>query len=253
MHAPAIQSTARIEQFIQRVNAGVSAWQEAGRLLVDLVEEEGQVILTEIQQRCPGLSFDTLELFLSIGRREIYPLLACDDSKGAEYLAGLPYDIQETLYRDGVTVVDEGGESVVPVGKLTSWECRQVFDENKVRTPREQRAWRAEEERNRILRARDRASRKTRHIDTGSSAKGWEPDAYVIKSPVSLDELKAATPLQLLKLALDQAHSAMMDARRHLEKMKTGAREDGLVTTTLNTIGQLRFAVNSGEIQPKVA
>lgn len=247
-----------IESFIAHVTVGVNMWAEAGQILVRLVDEKGGDILRQIEEKCPGLCRETLDLFLKIGRREIYPMLAIDHSCGVEYLAALPYDMQEKVYAEGVLVVDRYGEEepqITPIGRLTSLECEQVFNGVYVRTAEEQEVWlRKRERENEKKRAEaaakqlHRKSLKFTPIVRGDRS-GFDADAAIItKSTMSLDELKQATPAQLLTAALEQAHIALLDARRHLDKVKKNSAKDAHITIALSHVGQLRYAASNGEL-----
>ena len=244
----------RIAEFSSLINQGITSWTKAGELLVELENQMGEDALMAVTTRCPGLSYDALQLFLRIGRREIHPMLTLNTSVANEYIAALPYEQQEMILKEGAVLLEEDGErTIVPADTLTSRQCEQLFDNNTLRTIRQQRLWLDAQEKERVERKlRLQAAVKSRAgvrniIDTGSR-KGYEPDDRlpVVKSVVSLDELKDATPQQLFKLTLDQAHVALMDARRHLSHIaKPGNPQDDLITIALNAVGKLRYAANN--------
>lgn len=245
-----------IHRFTRLVADGVESWVAAGEILARLVSESGEEIYEIISASVPGLSRETLELFTAIGRREIYPLLAMEESEGANHLAGLPYEQQELFYREGVPLVDRDGDEwsveITPVNRLSRRECLQVFDANRIRTEKEQRAWITEQERRRQMdreKARAKPAAHKAHTICRGDMSGHEPDRPIVtRSPVSLDALAKATPIELFRLALDQAHAAMMDARRHLTTLRKNSPKDSLISSALNCIGQLRFAANQNEI-----
>lgn len=241
----------KIAEFSSLISQGVVAWTKAGELLVELENQMGEDALMAVTARCPGLSYDALQLFLRIGRREIHPMLAISNNVASEYIAALPYEQQELVLKEGVVLLEEDGErTVAPVDTLTSRQCERLFNNNTIRSIREQRLWLEMQERERIERKNKlQAAYRARgsNIDTGSR-KGYEPDCRlpVVKSAVSLDELKDATPHQLFKMSLDQAHVALMDARRHLGHIaKPGNPQDDLITIALNAVGKLRYAANN--------
>lgn len=247
------QNTEKIDSFVQHVTAGVHSWMAAGELLVEMVAESGEDALLAIQVKCPGLNRDTLDLFLSIGRREIYPMLALDSSPGAEFLAALDYDSQEKYYEEGILVADKYGEDepdVTPVGSLTVWECRQVFDGGRIRTVEEQGVWLRQQEMERLKRKETRPKPVPKYRPPCSGDRtGFDADKEIVaRSPMSLEELATATPLQLLVASLEQAHIALLDARRHLEKVKKGSAKDDLITVGLNAVGKLRYAASNSEL-----
>lgn len=248
-----IHLISRTKEFIHYITAGVGAWMKAGEVLAEIVEEEGLGALHDIQLQCPGLSRSTLEIFLSIGRREIYPMLAWNPTPGAERLARLSYDQQERYYAEGVPVVegDSNGVEIIAVAALTHRQCLQVFDGCLIRSERQQSNWLQKEERERMARQSARSSLpkpKYRPPSHGDMT-GFDADTAIVrKSAMSLDELAAATPLELLKSSLDQAHLSLVEARRYLEKVKKNSRADDFITAGLNSVGNLRFAVNNGEL-----
>jgi hypothetical protein len=240
----------KIDSFLEQVLSGVEAWTQAGALLVELVNECGEGVLSKVERKCPGLNLATLDLFLSIGRRELFPLLAWDESKGAEYLAGLPYDDQERLYKEGVILVerdnDKWNETLTPISQLTAWECKQVFDEHRLRNAREQRAWllQRERERNHQIELRRKAPKKISSAFIPNRS-GYEPDTV---AETKFEALKDAQPVDLLKQALEQAHVCLLESRRHLHKIKPASKLDDFITAGLNVIGRIRNAVNEGSI-----
>lgn len=241
----------RIAEFSSLINQGITSWTKAGELLVELENQMGEDALMAVTSHCPGLSYDALQLFLRIGRREIHPMLTLNTSVANEYIAALPYEQQEMILKEGAVLLEEDGErTIVPADTLTSRQCEQLFDNNTLRTIRQQRLWLDAQEKERVERKlRLQATYRARggNIQTGSR-KGYEPDDRlpVVKSAVSLDELKDATPHQLFKMSLDQAHVALMDARRHLSHIaKPGNPQDDLITIALNAVGKLRYAANN--------
>ena len=241
----------RIAEFSSLINQGITSWTKAGELLVELENQMGEDALMAVTSHCPGLSYDALQLFLRIGRREIHPMLTLNTSVANEYIAALPYEQQEMILKEGAVLLEEDGErTIVPADTLTSRQCEQLFDNNTLRTIRQQRLWLDAQEKKRVERKlRLQATYRARggNIQTGSR-KGYEPDDRlpVVKSAVSLDELKDATPHQLFKMSLDQAHVALMDARRHLSHIaKPGNPQDDLITIALNAVGKLRYAANN--------
>lgn len=246
--APALN---RVKEFIHHVTAGVGAWLKAGEVLAEIVEVEGMGALHDIQLQCPGLSRTTLEIFLSIGRREIYPMLAWNPTAGAEHLARLPYADQERYYAEGIPVVEDEGVEIIAAAALTHRQCQQVFDGCLIRSERQQRNWIEREERERLARSKTRKalplSPKQRPPSHGMT--GFDADTAIVRKPaMSLDELAKATPLELLKASLDQAHLALVEARRHLASVKPKSRHDDFITAGLSIVGKMRFAVNNGDL-----
>lgn len=241
----------RIAEFSSLINQGITSWTKAGDLLVELEHQMGEDALMAVTARCPGLSYDALQLFLRIGRREIHPMLTLNTSVANEYIAALPYEQQEMILKEGAVLLEEDGErTIVPADTLTSRQCEQLFDNNTLRTIRQQRLWLDAQEKERVERKlRLQATYRARggNIQTGSR-KGYEPDNRlpVVKSTISLDELKDATPQQLFKLTLDQAHVALMDARRHLAHIaEPNSPLDDFISVALNAVGKLRYAANN--------
>lgn len=253
----------KLKHFATLLIQGAAAWTEAGGLLVSLLpsyEGREDLLFAAVRGVCPGLNDAVLETFLSIGRRELYPLLALDESKGAQCLAALPYTEQERLYQHGVTIISGDPEEdawemeLAGVTNLSAAQCQQVFNGARLRTIPEQKAWlrqqwEAQEQRRRHNqgKAAGRKTGTTSKIMHTGSRRGYDPDSR-IPPAIPLDALNAATPLQLLQHSLDTAHAAMMDARRHLSALKLDHPKDSFIAATLKLIGQLRYAANNGEV-----
>lgn len=135
--------TNQVDMFANLVRAGVEAWTEAGRILVEAIDADPD-FSRKVRKAHPEISPDMLILFERIGRRQVYPAIVLDNSVGAQALLALPYDDQERLYRGNIEVaVGTTGSRVVVkrIGDLTRTDVHRVFDGDHVRTHEEQRTY----------------------------------------------------------------------------------------------------------------
>jgi hypothetical protein len=136
----------RINQFLAAFQAGVDAWIEAGKILVELVDEDPH-IYNYIQDQCPAMTPDILGKFESIGRGIILPTLAMDTSPGSKHLQRLPLSVQERFAHEPIPVIVQSDDEdstdclLIKYQDLTPAQAKQVFRNGRLATEGEQRAW----------------------------------------------------------------------------------------------------------------
>ncbi len=132
----------QIHEFSKLVYAGRDAWLKAGKLLVQLSDND-PLTMTKIQKLYPTMSMDTLHMFDRIGRGQIHVALLGDASPGVKKLLELPYPLQEHFHEASIPVVTRVGDALRTVPKkvqeLTFREASQVFSPKGLRSEAEQR------------------------------------------------------------------------------------------------------------------
>jgi hypothetical protein len=134
----------KISQFSQLCQAGIDAWVEAGKIIVELVEADPQVFdkIIEFDKR---MNAGILGRFEQMGRGVLHPHLLLNDSPGYEKLSLMPYSVQERYIEEPLPLIvetDNGTDVLlVKVKDMTLAQARQAFASGRVRTEGEQRAW----------------------------------------------------------------------------------------------------------------
>lgn len=139
-----------LKQFYAHIMSGVEEWTKAGRLIVTLLDDQG-MSYDEILNECEGLSCNILQRFEQIGRKQVYPQLLINTSAGCRKLASMPYSQQVKYANEPIPVVikNETGtdQILVKSSDLSTYQVRQVFSKDGVRTLGAQRAWIEDQER----------------------------------------------------------------------------------------------------------
>lgn len=138
----------KLDQFISLYTAGKTAWENAGKILVELIEEDPYAY-TYIIERCPMLTPGILQAFERIGRGLMLPSLAMDDSPAARMMKRLPLKEQVRLENEPIPiiVVNPDGEMdtrLLMFKDMTKDQRDQVIDRDRLRTEGEMRARLAE-------------------------------------------------------------------------------------------------------------
>jgi len=124
------------------IMAGIEAWLEAGKLLVDALDNGAT--LDDIADSA-GVSKDILARFEQIGRNNLYPRLLASTSPGARALTGCPFSEQKHYCHNPVKMlVMRDGEPdtlLVPLDNMTPDQVKQVFCRGHIRDIAEQRAY----------------------------------------------------------------------------------------------------------------
>lgn len=123
-----------IEAFIAAFEAGVNAWEAAGRILVALRNDDSE-IFKKIQNQHPFITADMLEIFWNFGKQLLYPTVALLPRHCQAAVSVMPYDVQKQVCHDPVEVVTRcvGDRPVVirkPISRLTADECKRALWRN---------------------------------------------------------------------------------------------------------------------------
>lgn len=135
---------AKIDQFITLIQRGVDAWVEAGKILVEMVEDD-PMVFDAIIRKAPHINAGVLGKFEQMGRGILHPNLLLSFTPGHEKLAKLPLSMQTRYLEEPIPLLveTENGTDVllVKAKDMTAEQARQVFASNRLRTEGEQKAW----------------------------------------------------------------------------------------------------------------
>ena len=139
------QQNAKIAEFAQAVSDGMEAWQRAGEIMVELVDADPHVY-DYIAQQCPSMTPGMLNTFERIGRGQILPALAMDNSPGSRKLKSLPISLQQRFETEPIPLIvltNTGDVDVLMVKRedMTAAQANQAFRNGRLSTEGEQRAW----------------------------------------------------------------------------------------------------------------
>lgn len=134
----------KIDKFGSLVTRGLNAIAEAGRLLVDMVDERPDCYEIIIQ-RYPHIDHKMLESIERVGRKQIDPRsLLIGNARVAYYVQRLPFASQQQVLEKPIRVATstEGDGSPVTkrISEFTMSEAQLVMAPDHIRTPEEQRA-----------------------------------------------------------------------------------------------------------------
>lgn len=140
------QTLRQIHAFADQLRKGIDNWRTAGTILVELARSEPD-IFKKIQAIYPQIATSTLETFMRIGRKEIWPPLLADSSFGARRLLECNYSLQKKYAEEPIEVATHwSGDKIRSVKKmvnqLTRSEAAIVFDGNGGINNLEQQAFR---------------------------------------------------------------------------------------------------------------
>lgn len=129
------------EAFVQAIQRGLDAFNEAGRILVALLDQDPDV-KEKIVAAFPQINSAMLTTFENIGRGRIDHRLAFDSGSGVRALEKCPLSVQQAAIENGVELLTATGETLrVQVQDLVKEQVSQVFDSGKIRSLGAQRAW----------------------------------------------------------------------------------------------------------------
>jgi hypothetical protein len=134
----------RINKFASLIQQGIDAWNKAGEILVQMIDEDPEVV-EAIANAHPHITKEILARFEKIGRKQVIPDLFLSEAPGIRKLRSLPYSVQKH-YADHpveVLVVNNGKQEMLKVDakNLTSGQVAQVFTLDGVRDTAQQRAY----------------------------------------------------------------------------------------------------------------
>ncbi len=134
----------KIERFALLVKGIVQGWMEAGKALVEMIDEDPQAF-DKIREKYPQLSVGMLVQLEAVGRGVLHEKLLTASGPGPNALRRMPYSSQVKLLEVPVELVVENEQGtdtlLVDVHNLTSRQASQVFAEDHVRSQGEQKAW----------------------------------------------------------------------------------------------------------------
>ena len=140
----AFDMQAEVAKFITAYQRGMQAWEEAGKIIVAIVDADPHAI-DDIVALCPSLTPSIIHVFERIGRGLLLPALAMDTSAGAAKLRELPLSAQKRYENEPVPLIvnTEQGTDVllVDVRNMTRDQAKQVFAKGRIRSEGEQKAW----------------------------------------------------------------------------------------------------------------
>ena len=134
----------KTQQFINLYKQGVEAWTQAGKIIVEVLDDYPHAA-DEITKQCPQLTPSIIGIFERIGRGQLLPSLAVDSSPGIARLRELPMSSQKRYEIEPVPLVVETASGtdilLVDVKNLTKLQARQVFANGRMRSEGEQKAF----------------------------------------------------------------------------------------------------------------
>lgn len=135
----------RLNEFYEALQRGKEALEDAGRILVALIDEDASV-KERIMDDHPEITEDVLETFERIGRKQLYYRLCLLEAPGIRALKRCPYSEQVKYATEPLPMLLMNGKDstdhlTVAVHALNPDQVRQVFGGHRIRTLAEQRAW----------------------------------------------------------------------------------------------------------------
>lgn len=133
-----------VEQFTAAIQRGIEAFEEAGQVLVALIEINPKV-KDEILENCPDVTEEMLDTFERIGRRQLFYRLAIHEGPGVKALRRCSYSDQVKYFNEPIPLLITDGKNTetlnVGVHALTPEQARQAVGAHRIRSLGEQRAW----------------------------------------------------------------------------------------------------------------
>lgn len=120
-----------IEMFVTALQAGVNAWEAAGKILVALRREDDE-IFKRIQKEHPFVTGDMLEVFWNFGMKTMYPMVALLPRAVFGHVRNMAYEFQVKVCSEPIQVVTRmvGDKPVIvrkPVSRLTADEAKRAL------------------------------------------------------------------------------------------------------------------------------
>lgn len=135
----------RLSDFHTALLRGQEALQEAGRILVSLLDEDISW-KRRIREAHPEITEDMLETFERIGRKQLYYKLCLLEGPGVRALRRCPYSEQVKYAAEPVEMLLASAEDAsdhlkVSIESLNLDQAKQVFASGRIRTLAEQRSF----------------------------------------------------------------------------------------------------------------
>jgi len=138
------EQNSKIVELAQAIKDGGDAMQRAGNIMVELVDADPHVYDYIIKQ-CPSMTPGMLNTLERIGRGQIIPALAMDNSPGSRKLKSLPISLQQRFETEPIPLIvmrnDEPDVLLVKREDITAAQANQAFRNGRLSTEGEQRAW----------------------------------------------------------------------------------------------------------------
>jgi hypothetical protein len=133
-----------VKSFVAAYQSGMNAWEEAGRIIVRIVDHDPHAV-DDIIAQCPALTPTIIGVFERIGRGQLLPSLAMDSSIGASKLRELPLSLQRRYEQEPIPLIintNNGTEVLLVDAKnMTREQVKQVFGKGRIRSEGEQKAF----------------------------------------------------------------------------------------------------------------
>jgi hypothetical protein len=143
MNTLAINYQTKIASIEELMVKGIEAWQQAGRIIADLVDQDPEAI-EKICEVSPHLSAGILRSLERIGRSELLPELLLKSGPAYAKLRELPISYQRKYMSEPIPLLintDSGPDTLsVSIENLTPKQAKQVFSRTGVRDLAAQRA-----------------------------------------------------------------------------------------------------------------
>jgi hypothetical protein len=135
----------RLNDFYEAIQRGKEALEDAGRILVAMIDEDASV-KERIMDDHPEITEDVLETFERIGRKQLYYRLCLLEAPGIRALKRCPYSEQVRFETEPLPMLLINGKDLtdhllVAVHSMQPDQVRQVFGAHRIRSLAEQRAW----------------------------------------------------------------------------------------------------------------
>ena len=138
------EQNSKIVELAQAIKDGGDAMQRAGNIMVELVDADPHVY-DYITKQCPSMTPGMLNTLERIGRGQIIPALAMDNSPGSRKLKSLPISLQHRFETEPIPLIvmrnDEPDVLLVKREDMTAAQANQAFRNGRLSTEGEQRAW----------------------------------------------------------------------------------------------------------------
>lgn len=133
------------DEFVELVEAGKTAWERAGELLVRALDRD-PLAYTNLLEKHPDLTEEVLSVFERIGRKQTYYRCWMSDRPGVKALRRCPYSEQVRYSTNGIPLLLLDAKSptdhlLMQPQSMTPAQARQAIARDHVRNLAEQRAY----------------------------------------------------------------------------------------------------------------
>jgi hypothetical protein len=133
------------KSFVEAVRRGIEAFEEAGRILVEMIDRDPGC-LAQLKEQNPEFTNEILRTFERIGRRQLYYKLCLKETPGAKALLRCAYSEQVKYCNEPIPFLllqakDQTDHLLVQLDALSPAQVRQVFCNGRIRDLGAQRAY----------------------------------------------------------------------------------------------------------------